>query len=47
VIRLMQQAHASGLSLRQIAARLNEAPFHSKDGRTWQGNTVRLILARA
>jgi len=47
VIRLMDQARAGGLSLRQIAGRLNERLVPSKDGGTWQANTVRLILARA
>ena len=47
VIRLMGQARAAGLSLRQIAGQLNERLVPSKDGGTWQANTVRLILARA
>ena len=47
VIRLMGRAWAEGLSLRQIAGQLNERLVPSKDGGTWQANTVRLILARA
>ena len=47
VIRLMRQGRAGGLSLRQIAGQLNERLIPSKDGGTWQANTVRLILARA
>ena len=47
VIRLMQQGRAGGLSLRQIAGQLNQRMVPSKDGGTWQANTVRLILARA
>ena len=47
VIRLMQRGRAGGLSLRQIASQLNESLVPSKDGGTWQANTVRLILARA
>ena len=46
VIRLMRQGRASGLSLRQIAGQLNQRLVPSKDGGTWQANTVRLILAR-
>ena len=46
VIRLMGRARAGGLSLRQIAGQLNESLAPSKDGGTWQANTVRLILAR-
>jgi hypothetical protein len=47
VIRLMQQARAGGLTLRQIAGRLDKCLVPSKDGGTWQANTIRLILARA
>jgi hypothetical protein len=47
VIRLMQQGRAGGLSLRQIAGQLNQRMVPSKDGGTWQANTVRLILERA
>ena len=47
VIRLMRQGRASGLSLRQIAGQLNQRLVPSKSNRTWQANTVRLILARA
>jgi hypothetical protein len=47
VIRLMRQGRAGGLSLRQIADQLNQHLVPSKDGGTWQANTVRLILARA
>ena len=47
VIRLMGKARAAGLSPRQIAGQLNERLVPSKDGGTWQSNTVRLILARA
>ena len=47
VIRLMGRVWAEGLSLRQIAGQLNERLVPSKDGGTWQANTVRLILARA
>jgi hypothetical protein len=47
VIRLMGQARAGGLSLRQIAGRLNERMVPSKSGGIWQANTVRLVLARA
>ena len=47
VIRLMQQRRAGGLSLRQIAGQLNQRLVLSKDGGTWQANTVCLILARA
>ena len=46
VIRMMGQARAGGLSLRQIAGQLNERLVLRKDGGTWQANTVRLILAR-
>ena len=47
LIRLMSQARAGGLSLRQIAGQLNERLVPSKDGGTWQANIVRLFLARA
>ena len=47
VIRLMQKARAGGLSLRQIVGQLNRRLVPSKDGGTWQANSVRLILARA
>ena len=47
VIQLMRQGRAGGLSLRQIAGQLNERLVPSKDGGTWQANTVRLILSRA
>jgi hypothetical protein len=46
VIRLMGQSRAAGLSLRQITGQLVERMVPSKDGGTWQANTVRLILAR-
>jgi hypothetical protein len=46
-IRLRQQSRAGGLSLRQIAGKLNQRLIPSKDGGTWQANTVRLVLARA
>ena len=47
VIRLMRQARAGGLSLRQIVGQLNERLIPTKSSGTWQANTVRLILARA
>ena len=47
MIRLMGQARAGGLSLRQIADQLNECLIPNKGGGAWQANTVRLILARA
>ena len=47
VIRLIRQGRAGGLSLRQIAGQLNQRLILSKDGGSWQANTVRLILARA
>jgi hypothetical protein len=48
VIRLMRQGRAGGLSLREIAGQLNECLIPNKDGgRTWQANTIRMILARA
>ena len=47
VIRLMRQARAGGLTLRQIAGQLNEGLVPSKSSGVWQANTVRLILARA
>ena len=47
VIRLMGKARAAGLSLRQIVGQLNESLVPSKDGGTWQANTIRMILARA
>jgi hypothetical protein len=47
VIHLMRQARAGGLSLRKIVGLLNERLVPSKDGGSWQANTVRLILARA
>jgi hypothetical protein len=43
----MGRARAGGLSLRQIAGQLNQRLILSKDGGSWQANTVRLILARA
>ena len=46
-IRLMRKARAAGLSLRQIAGQLNQRLIPSKDGGTWQANTIRLSLARA
>jgi len=47
VIRLMRESRAAGLSLRQVVGQLNQRLVPSKDGGTWQANTVRLILARA
>ncbi len=46
VIRMMGQARAGGLSLRQIAGQLNQHLVPNKDGGTWQANTVGVILAR-
>jgi len=43
----IRQGWAGGLSLRQIVNQLNERLVLSKDGGTWQANTVRRILARA
>jgi hypothetical protein len=47
VLRLIDQALAGGLLLRQIAGQLNKRLVPIKDGGIWQANTVRLILARA
>jgi hypothetical protein len=47
VIRLMRLGRAGGLSLRQIACRLNQRLVSSKNGGIWQANTVRQILTRA
>jgi len=47
LIRLMRQARAGGPSLCQIVDQPNQRLVPSKDGGTWQTNTVRLILARA
>jgi hypothetical protein len=46
MIRLMGEARAAGLSLRQIASQLNQLLVPNKDGGTWKANTVRGILAR-
>jgi hypothetical protein len=47
VIRLMGQARAVGLSLRQIASQLNQRLVPTKSSGTWQANTVKGILAHA
>jgi len=46
VIRMIRQYRAGGLSLRQIAGRLNQRLVPTKNGGIWQANTVRKILAR-
>ncbi len=46
VIRMIRQYRAGGLSLRQIAGRLNQHLVPTKNGGIWQANTVRRILSR-
>jgi DNA invertase Pin-like site-specific DNA recombinase len=46
-IRMMQEQRTSGLSLREIASKLNSMLMPTKQGGVWQANTVRRILARA
>ncbi len=46
-IRMMHEQRSSGLSLREIAGRLNSLLVPTKHGGVWQANTVRGILARA
>lgn len=40
VIQLMREGWARGLSLRQISGQPNQRLVPSKDGGTWQANTV-------
>ena len=46
IIRMIRQYRSGGLSLRQIAGRLNQRLVPTKNGGIWQANTVRKILAR-
>jgi len=46
-IRMMRQCRAGGLTLREIADRLNLKLIPTKQNGIWQANTVREILARA
>ncbi len=46
-IRMMRQFRAGGLSLREIAGKLNLRLIPTKQNGVWQANTVREILARA
>jgi hypothetical protein len=46
-IRMMQKERASGLSLREIAGKLNSMLVPTKQGGVWQANPVRRILVRA
>jgi hypothetical protein len=46
-IRMMRQGRAAGLSLREIAASLNQKLVPTKQNGIWQANTVRGILARS
>jgi site-specific DNA recombinase len=47
VIRMIRQYRVGGLSLREIAGRLNQRLIPTKNSGIWQANTVRNILARA
>lgn len=47
VIRMIRQYRVGGLSLRQIAGKLNQRLTPTKNNGVWQANTVREILARA
>ena len=44
---MIRQYRAAGLSLREIAGRLNQCLIPTKKSGIWQANTVRNILARA
>ena len=46
-VRMMQEQRADGLTLREIAGKLNSMLMPTKQGGVWQANTVRVILARA
>ena len=46
-IRMMREQRTNGLSLREIASKLNSMLMPTKQGGVWQANTVRVILARA
>jgi len=46
VIRMIRQYRVGGLSLQQIAGKLNQRLTPTKNNGVWQANTVRGILAR-
>ncbi len=46
-IRMMREQRTNGLSLREIASKLNSMLMPTKQGGVWQANTVKVILARA
>jgi hypothetical protein len=46
-ICMVREQRTSGLTLREIAGKLNSMLMPTKQGGVWQANTVRKILARA
>lgn len=47
VISIMKEWREKGITLRRIAARLNEGGIPTKQGKTWYASTVRYILEHA
>ncbi len=47
VISIMKEWREKGITLRRIAARLNEGGIPTKQGKTWYASTVRYILDHA
>lgn len=47
VISIMKEWREKGLTLRRIAARLNEGGIPTKQGKTWYASTIRYILEHA